>query len=425
MGIKLEAARGDFTSLGGLTIFGELFDRLDLKSKLYPYFPGAKKAALVNRNYQKFRNMALGFVAGAECLEDMVTLNQDPGFVAICKNQTFQSNTYGEFLRSFEPWQLRQINEVLAATALKIRRRMFADERRFILDIDSTDHRQYGFKIEGAAFNHKHNWGLDSLQAFDQFGFQYWMEVREGNSFTANNAPYAIEKIFAHVPKDMSRYLRADSGFCNHAVLQACIQRNIDFVITMRATMYEPLLPRVTHWHPAQKSSFRGRACEIGSTIYYPEGFTRAMRVVFIRARKTQPNLFEDKYDYAAWVTSIGEREMNDENLVCFYKKRGNAENFIRELKNGFDIHHFPCLKMIANKAYGLIAAFAYNLMRHAAWTLDNKTPRFSKMMRFRMVYLAGQVVRKARSWIIRLNPNHYKEVINWLNNLKLKFGYG
>ncbi|MBP9706169.1 MAG: transposase [Oligoflexales bacterium] len=63
---------------------------------------------------------------------------------------------------------------------------------------------------------------------------------------------------------------------------------------------------------------------------------------------------------------------------MCFYKKRGNAENFIRELKNGFDIQHFPCLKLNANKAYGLLAAFAYNLMRFSSWTLGCKTPRFS-----------------------------------------------
>ena len=102
---------------------------------------------------------------------------------------------------------------------------------------------------------------------------------------------------------------------------------------------------------------------------------------------------------------------MNNEELICFNKKRGNAENFIREFKNGFDIQHFPCLKLNANKAYGLIAAFAYNLMRFSSWTLDSKTPRFSKMLHFRMVYLAGQVVKKARSLIIRLNSHLYNEV--------------
>lgn len=278
--------------------------------------------------------------------------------------------------------------------------------------------------MEGLAFNFKNNWGLDSLQALDQFGFQYWMEVREGNTHTSNNAPYVLDKIFSQLPRAMHRYLRADSGYCNHEIMQSCQQRNIDFVITMRANMYEPQLGRVSRWHVAKRSSFRGRECEIGSCVYHPLGFRKSMRVVFMRAKKEQRDIFEN-YDYAAWVTNIGESEMNNEELICFYKKRGNAENFVRELKNGFDIQHFPCLKLNANKAYGLIAAFAYNLMRFSSWTLDSKTPRFSKMLRFRMVYLAGQVVKKARSLIIRLNSHHYKEVTYWLQNLKLKFGYG
>ena len=33
-------------------------------------------------------------------------------------------------------------------------------------------------------------------------------------------------------------------------------------------------------------------------------------------------------------------------------------------LKNGIDLHHFPCQKLDANRVYGTIAAFAYNFMR-------------------------------------------------------------
>jgi hypothetical protein len=44
--------------------------------------------------------------------------------------------------------------------------------------------------------------------------------------------------------------------------------------------------------------------------------------------------------------------------VIEFYRKRGNAENYIREDKYGFDLKHYPCLKLIANKAYGLISEF-------------------------------------------------------------------
>ena len=96
---------------------------------------------------------------------------------------------------------------------------------------------------------------------------------------------------------------------------------------------------------------------------------------------KSQGVLFKQKddYDYYAFATTIGAHEMTNEEVIKFYRKRGNAENFIKELKNGLDLHHYPCQQLIANKAYGLIAAVAYNLMRLVA-LLDNRNkPIYAK----------------------------------------------
>jgi hypothetical protein len=426
MAIKLEAARGDFTAVAGLTIFSQIFDSLDLKNKITPYLPGSHSQKILQRNFQKFRCMTLGLVAGAECLDDMNVLHGDIGFNAACKDNTFSPNTYGEFLRAFEKWHPERLNDVLISTALKLREKAHGKVRDFILDIDSTDHEQYGKKIEGVAYNYKNHWCLDSLQAFDQFGFQYWMDVRPGNTYTSNDSPRVIERVFRQIPKKNTlRFLRGDSGFCNHAVMNKCMEYNVSFVLAMRENMSDPLKQNVTNWRPTNSVLFKdGRECEIGSTVYYPEGVKGAMRVVLIRAKKFQPTFFE-RYDYHAWVTNMGEHEMNNEKLIDFYKKRGNAENFIRELKNGFDMHHFPCQSLNANKVYGIITAFSYNLMRLSAWFVDGKKPRFSKMLRFRMVYIAGQVVKKARNLIIRINKHQYQEVIHWMTTLQKKYGYG
>lgn len=425
--VKLEAARGDFTSLGGLVIFEELINKLELRKKIFDFLPG-RKGRCKQRNFHKFRQMMLGFVAGADCLEDMNKLSDDPGFRALCGKDFYVAGTYGNMLRKFEPWQIRRLNETLATTALKLRRKLFKDDRNFILDIDSTDHRQYGKKMEGVRYSGYKGYNcLDSLQAFDQYGFQYWMEVREGATFTANNASTVIERVFRQVPKNMWRFLRADSGYCNFDVMRACAENNVSFVIAMRANMYEPHIKSVCHWRRAKHVFFRdGRECEIGSTIYIAKRNPReTLRVVMIRALKKNPGMFEDRYDYRAWVTNISEHEMKNEDLILFYRKRGNAENMIRELKNGYDIHHFPCEKLIANKAYGLMAAFAYNLMRMQAWNIEGDIPRFSKLIRFRMVNIAGQVVRKARRVIIRISQHRHKEVESWIKQIKYQFGYG
>lgn len=328
------------------------------------------------------------------------------------------ATTFGSYLRSFDPWQIRLLNEQLVESAHKLRKKFVPDSKDFILDIDSTDHEQYGKKMEGVKWHRNHFMCLSSLQAFDQYGFQYWMDVREGCAFTANGSSTAIRKIFKKVPRMQSRYLRADSGYCNGDVFNACYEMNVKFVIPMRWNMVEPLIPRIRKWDKNPKVKFRdGRTVHIGSFLYRQDSGHEALRVVVMRAQKSGPkDIFDvDPYDYRAWITNISMHEKRDEDLIDFYRGRGNAENFIKELKNGFDIHHFPCLKLSANKVYGIIAAFGYNLMRAASFLLRSKKLHFSKMLRFRMVNLACQVIRKARIITIRFSETHHQEVKRWM----------
>lgn len=418
MALRLEVARGEFSALGGLPLFEEAMDQLKLKHMLKDILPDDRRA-YSSSSFEKVKALIHGFVAGADCLDDMADLAADKGFEAVCGGRVNSPIRYGNFLRSFHPWQIGRLNDVLVKLAFKARKALFHDHKDFILDVDSTAHEQYAKKMEGVGYNYNSIWGLDSLQAFDQFGFQYHMDVRRGGSFSSNGVPGVIRNVFKQVPRFHQRYLRADSGMCNFGVFNACFDLRVNFVITMRSNMYEPLLPRVTNWRRAKRVKWKdGSECEIGSCIYYAMVGCEPLRVVFLRCRKRHPNLFENSYDYAAWVTNIGEHQKHHEDLVMFYRGRGNAENFIRELKNGFDIHHFPCQKLSANKVYGILAAMAYNLMRLCTWILSPNKPRFSKMLRFRMVYLAGQVVKKSRYWIIRLSETHYAEVQNWLGKI-------
>ena len=53
---------------------------------------------------------------------------------------------------------------------------------------------------------------------------------------------------------------------------------------------------------------------------------------------------------------------------ILTYRKREQAENYIKEMKYAFDLKHYPCLKLDANKAYAAIASVAYNLMLYRAF---------------------------------------------------------
>ncbi|HET9236616.1 MAG TPA: transposase, partial [Oligoflexus sp.] len=88
--------------------------------------------------------------------------------------------------------------------------------------------------MEGLAYNYKKEWGLDSIEVFDQKGFLHYLNVREGNAFTADDTPFVISEVARHLPRQAVRrrpLLRADSGYCNNAVFQACEQNGFGFLV--------------------------------------------------------------------------------------------------------------------------------------------------------------------------------------------------
>jgi len=428
MTIKLKSTNKAFSVYGGLPLYDNITSYLGLGKRVNDCLPRYKIDTKTSF-YDKFKALVYGFLCGADCIDDMDLLSQDPGFKAI-NNYVNASNTYGNFLRKFSDYQCKQLNHGLIDTSLKLRKASHPQSKEFILDIDSTPHKQYGQKMEGLAYNYKNLWCLDSIQAFDQFGYQYWMQVRPGNTYTSNNSSEIIDTVFRKVPrqKKHKRYLRADSGYCNVDVFNAAKVANARFVITMKENMFSPLIDKVDNWKASKRIKFYdGRDADIGHFVYYPKRGLEVLRVVFIRGLKPDADtmLFEEsKYDYYAWVSNIAHSEMNNEKLIKFYRKRGNAENYIKELKYGFDMKHFPCQKLTANKVYGLIAAFAYTIMRYSSYLLSKKKPYFSKMVRFKLIYLACQLINHGRQYIFRFNHITERRLKDLITTIEYQFGF-
>ena len=76
---------------------------------------------------------------------------------------------------------------------------------------------------------------------------------------------------------------------------------------------------------------------------------------------------------------------------------------------------------MNKNKAWGLMAIFAYNLMRFASFMVD-KRGCFLKRVRQRMFYIAGELRKGQRKLKIRVNNKNYKEVKRLKEKIHLHF---
>jgi len=119
----------------------------------------------------------------------------------------------------------------------------------------------------------------------------------------------------------------------------------------------------------------------------------------------------EGYWDYYAVATSMPLIKFTKQQVIERHNQRGNCERFIREEKYGFDLLHFPCLKLDANYAYGLLAQVAHNILRWLAVLERPDKPHFSKKLRRRFIYIPGKLVSHARTLRLRVPKRFIKEV--------------
>jgi hypothetical protein len=431
MNIKISTSSKSLSSHGGLVLCNEVLEGIEFKEKIKRCLPPLKIAQ--SRSFDKFKAMVSGLVAGAECLDDMDYLGQDSTFDGLYHMHTARS--YGNFLRSFNQQQTDLLTKELAVFSLDTRHKLFPDAETFTVDIDSTLHRQYAKKMEGVEKAYTGEKSLSSLKIFDEYGFPLFTEVRAGSTYTSQGGAQALHDVFYQVEahaglKKLRKYARADSGYCQKDIFHACDSHDVSFVITMRENMFEPIMDQMTDWKktnvndPDRLTFYDGRECEVCETVYWPEGYHKALRVVAMRAK--QPNdgwsemLGYEAYDHYAWVTNLGSHEWSVEQIIKFYRKRGNAENFIKELKYGFDLKHFPCQKLSANRVYSVLASFAHAISRYLSLLKSSgRHSHYSKKIRQQCIHLPCEIVRHSRQVIFKFMKHHQKEVTRLVSMIK------
>ena len=427
--IVLEKTNKALSANGGLIFLNQLIEQLDLETKLSNFLPVKKKERGIT-SFTKFKSGLMSFASGSDCIDDLNELREEALFKELCLGG-ISARAMGDFLRSFSSMSLENLGNELSDIALNLRMRTHPDDLDFILTMDSTPHEQTGQKMEGVKWNYKNLWCLDSQNAYDQFGYSYGFELRPGNTFSAEGSEVMIRKIFKKIPKNMKRYFRADSAYGRVSVYNELINANVNFAIVLRENLGRHVRKMLLNqhsmkWLKTRTIFFDSNECETACGLYPIKdlaGGKRYLRVIFIRAKKKGVQLslldnLEDGYEYYSIITNMDRSEKSDEEIIEFYRGRANAENFIREQKNGYDFHHFPCKKLSANKAYGLIGTIAYNMMRNLSFYLV-KGGCFAKKIRNKLIKLPCLVVRHARRLTVRLMPTTLEVMENILQTMK------
>lgn len=447
--ISLETTNKVMSCHSGLFLFDELWDRLNLKNRLRRLLPKKQRNRGTSQT-DKFKSILFSFACGNDCISDLDDLLEDELFRSLTGGGT-HSRTAGDFLFGFHRRQIEKIQEVLLETTFLLRLAMY-EEKKFILSMDSTPHKQSGKKMEKLGLNYKGIWGFDSQNAYDQFGFSYLFDLRPGNTWSGTEAERWIHQIFSRCPSWMEKYFRADSGYGKQAVFQALKAAGVKYTIVLKENIGRYVRKKNKDhltWIKTEIEFFNSNKCEMAMGIYPLQNLGN-LRVVFIRKKKSEDeikkqldllkvhNPEEDDYQYYSIITNIDSSEMTGEQIIEFYRGRANCENFIKEQKHNFDFLHFPCKKFEANQVWGLIGTFAHNMTRFLSFCMPQKVKRvrgkdevvrtvtqlgyFAKKVRSTVINLPCQVVRSARRIKLKLNPNHKEVLEKIMTNIQQMF---
>jgi len=430
--IRLIPTRERLSDSVGLGTMVEAFDQSCLAEPFAGCLP-ARKSARSLGSYRLGLIQISSILYGHDSLDDLREFQDDPAVEAMMGGETVAPRTMGDFLRDFESEHISALSSYLAQMAFRIRRQMrsiLPEEHKPSeaphLSIDSTSHEQCGDKMEGVAWNYKDEWCLDSQVIFDELGLNYGMQLRSGNTKSGVGAGELIASAFSHWGRHEEKFLSADAAYCNQEVIRTCLERKIHFTLTANeaTTGWRGQISSIDNWksweyterekHRADRAKQALPKVEVGSLVWTP-GWAENIRFVIVVKRtwkeSVQGELFGDNWEYYGVVAGMPLQKFSLQQVIEHHNRRGNAENFIREEKYGYDLKHFPCLKLSANFAYGLLALVAHNILRWCAVVERPDKPHFSKKLRRRFVYIPGKIVEHARSLCIKIPPRFFKEV--------------
>jgi hypothetical protein len=306
--------------------------------------------------------------------------------------------------------------------------------------------------------------------SFNQIGLCHGFQLRPGNTKSGVDAESLIRQSFTDGKKQIERkfqfndFFRADSAYCKQDVIKALVELGVQFTLTAHdgTTNWKEILEKTgvdwSDWiytpaeiERAQKSQKELPQIQVARMYWTPKWSEKEeSKLMFpilvkrtwnkdreeeLKKRGRQASLFhndgfqhEDPWDYYGIVTNFAldlstdkvvDKSNNVEKMKRWsiqevlehHQKRGNAENFIKEEKYGYDLKHFPCLKLNANYAYGLLAMVAHNILRWVAIMTSPDKPHFSKKLRKHFVFIPGKIVHHARQVFLKMMEFHFKGV--------------
>jgi hypothetical protein len=380
----------------------------------------------------KVGSLVAGMVAGADSIADMDLLRH--GGMGRLFTGARAPSTLGTFLRAFRFGHVRQLDAVAARFAAALARHapiISASEPVTYLDIDDTIRATFGYAKQGAGYGYSGVKGLNALLATVSSASSAPLIVatrlRKGSANSARGAARLVAdavKTTRACGANGLVILRADSAYYGREVIAAARRHRVRFCVAARkdpavtaaiASIPENAwtairYPRAVFDQQLQQWVSDAEIAEVPFTAFTskPKAHHVTARLIVRRVRDANPDhvhvtaqgeLFRVWRHYAVFTDS----PLPMLTAEADHRRHAIIEQVIADLKNG-PLAHLPSGNFMANSAWLVLAATAFNLTRAlGALASTCHAKAATATIRAQLIRIAARVTRSARRSTLRL----------------------
>jgi Transposase DDE domain group 1 len=411
---------GRLTSDGGLPWLGEADAALGLCAALASCVPEWRRGQVSHSLETLVRQRVFQIALGYEDQDDADTLRRDPLLKLLCGRSPetdadlASQPTFSRLENAVDRHACYRLAEALVEVYLRERERDGAPAR-LVLDLDGTDDPTHG-EQEGTAYHGYYRQHMyHPLLVFDADTGQLISAIlRPGTVHDSRGVLTFLKRL---VPRLRGRWpgvaieLRADSGFATPKLYSYLEAEGIEYTIGLASNvrlqdLAAPQLAQAQSQHDeaTQQQEEDGDGAKVrlvGEGRYRADSWERERRVVF----KTE--ILPKGPNVRFVVTSRADPEPLA--LYEWYVKRGEAEGWVKDLKNACLADRLSCMRFWANQFRLLLHAAAYWLLDTLRrWLVEAGSARRQlDTLRLELLKVGGRVYQWASRVRLRLASSH------------------
>ncbi|RKZ10145.1 IS1380 family transposase [bacterium] len=415
--------QSQMTSDGGALLLKAVDEKLGLTCRLAssladPREPGKVRHSLCDM----LRQRIFGICCGYGDTNDVARIGADPMHKLLLDRDPIDGcdlasqPTLSRFENDRRRVDLYRLGEALAETVIKSHRRRLGGRKCKLvtLDLDPTDDPVHGQQQLSLFNGHYDSWCYLPMLAFATFNDESDQHLlaavlRPGTAHPKIGTASLLKRLIPAIKKAFPFAVvrvRLDGGFACPEVLDYLDGQSIEYLVGMGKNSVLQEMAASDVALAAECFAIAGKTVPVyGEQWYAAQTWDRERRVIHkaevvdLPGRKPRNNL-------RFVVTNMGRtpREVYD-----IYRRRGDSENRIKELKGELDLGRLSCHGFWANQLRLLLSAAAFVLMQSLRLRLARVGLAAAQVqtLRLRLLKIGGRVTRSVRRYVIHLAAAH------------------